>query len=216
MEQNTENVQKSYNMVADEYVSRIYSELDHKPLDRQLLDRFAQEVSDKGLVCDMGCGPGHVTRYLQKQGVQIQGIDLSPRMIELAQQLNPGIPFQQGNMAALNVQSGSWVGIVAFYSIIHFPRSQVVPVLREFHRVLQPDGLLFLAFHRGQQINHMEEWWGKPVLLDGFFFERDEMEDYLRDAGFTIEETIERVPYAEVEAQTQRIYIFARRGKPTA
>jgi SAM-dependent methyltransferase len=215
MEQNTENVQKTYDTIADEYVLRIYAELDHKPLDRQLLDRFAQEVRDKGLVRDVGCGPGHVTSYLQKQGVLIQGIDLSSRMIELARQLNPTINFQQGNMATLDVQDGSWAGIVAFYSIIHFPRPQVVSVLREFYRALQPDGLLLLAFHRGQQVNHLEEWWGRPVSIDGFFFERDEMEGYLRDAGFTIEETIERSPYAEVEVQTQRIYIFARHSKHT-
>jgi hypothetical protein len=38
------------------------------------------------------------------------------------------------------------------------------------------------------------------------------MEGYLRAAGFEIVETIERPPYAEdVEAQTQRAYIFARK-----
>ena len=35
--------QDSYDHVADEYVRRIFDELQHKPLDRQLLDRFAAE-----------------------------------------------------------------------------------------------------------------------------------------------------------------------------
>jgi SAM-dependent methyltransferase len=213
MDQNTGNVQKSYDQVADEYVSRIYHELKHKPLDRGLLDRFAQEARGSGPVCDLGCGPGHVTRYLHEQGVPVLGIDLSPRMVVLARKLNPGIEFQQGNMASLDVQDGSWAGIVAFYSIIHLPRPQVVPVLQEFRRVLQPNGLLLLAFHQGQEVRHMEEWWGKQVLLDGVFFERDEMEGYLREAGFDIEESIERAPYAGVETQTQRIYIFGRRPR---
>ena len=51
--------QNSYDRVADEYVRRIFDELQHKPLDRQFLDRFAASVRDVGPTCDMGCGTGH-------------------------------------------------------------------------------------------------------------------------------------------------------------
>lgn len=43
-EHSTNDVQASYDRVADEYVRRIYDELQHKPLDRNLLDRFAATV----------------------------------------------------------------------------------------------------------------------------------------------------------------------------
>jgi hypothetical protein len=61
--------QSSYDRVADEYVRQIFDELQHKPFDRELLDRFAASVRDAGLACDMGCGPGHVARYLHEHGV---------------------------------------------------------------------------------------------------------------------------------------------------
>jgi len=211
MEQNTEDVRKSYNQVADEYVSRVYHELEHKPQDCELLDRFAKKMYGLGFVYDLGCGPGHVTRYLSERGVSIIGIDLSSRMVEQAQKLNPGIMFQTGNMASLDIQDGSAAGIVAFYSIIHFPREQVVSVLREFRRVLQPGGLLFLAFHQGQEVRHMEEWWGQRVRLDFAFFTREEMEHCLTQAGFEVDECIEREPIAEFEVPTRRAYIFARK-----
>jgi ubiquinone/menaquinone biosynthesis C-methylase UbiE len=213
MDQHTENVQKSYDQVADEYVSRIAHELEHKPLDRELLDRFARWIHGLGLACDLGCGPGHIARYLYEHGVSVLGIDLSSRMVELARKLNPGIEFRQGNMASLDIEDESWAGIVAFYSLIHLHRQQVVPVLHEFCRVLQPNGLLLLAFHQGQEMRHVEEWWGKQVSLDGVFFERDEMEGYLREAGFEIEESLVRSPYVGVEVQTQRAYIFARKRR---
>jgi hypothetical protein len=44
MNQDFEDVQKSYDQVASEYVKRISGELERKPLDRQLLDRFAAAV----------------------------------------------------------------------------------------------------------------------------------------------------------------------------
>src|SRR5215475_9044715 len=102
MDKNLSEVQNSYDQIAEEYVRRIFNELAHKPLDRQLLDRYAASVRS-GLVCDLGCGPGHISRYLFDRGVSVFGIDLSARMIEYARQLNPGIEFKQGNMLSLDV-----------------------------------------------------------------------------------------------------------------
>ena len=58
--------QSSYDLVADEYARRVFDELQQKPLDRQLLDRFAARVRNAGPVCDVGCGPGHVARLLAR------------------------------------------------------------------------------------------------------------------------------------------------------
>ena len=67
MDDQTRNTQESYDRVAAEYSQRIGDELDHKPLERQLLDRFAAGVT--GRVCDLGCGPGHIAAYLREQGI---------------------------------------------------------------------------------------------------------------------------------------------------
>jgi SAM-dependent methyltransferase len=205
--------QTSYDLVADEYVRRIFEELQHKPLDRQLLDRFAASVRDLGPVCDMGCGPGHIARYLQDRGVEVCGVDVSPAMVEQARRLTPGVEFRQGDMMTLEVSDGAWAGIAAFYSIIHIPRGDMIQALRELWRVLQPGGILLLAFHIGDDSIHLEEWWGQKVCVDFFFFCSDEVATYLREAGFDIEEIIEREPYPEVEHQSRRAYIFARRPK---
>lgn len=74
----------SYDRLAAEYTSRLVNELDHKPLDRELLDRFADLVKGKGRSCDMGCGPGQVAAYLHARGADVLGIDLSPGMIQQA------------------------------------------------------------------------------------------------------------------------------------
>lgn len=210
------NTQASYDAVAAEYVRRIYDELQHKPLDRQLLDRFAASVREIGPACDMGCGPGHVTRYLHEHGVQICGIDLSPGMVERARILNPGIEFRAGDMMALAEADGVYAGIAAFYSLIHIPRGDMVRTLRQLHRVLLPGGLMLLAFHIGEQSIHLDEWWDQKVCVDFHFFQSAEMADWLRAAGFEIEEIIEREPYPEIEHQSRRCYLFARQPKTGA
>jgi hypothetical protein len=40
----TQSIRESYDRLADEYAHRIFNELQHKPLDRELLDRFADSA----------------------------------------------------------------------------------------------------------------------------------------------------------------------------
>ena len=83
--------------------------------------------------------------------------------------------------------------------------------LREMHRVLQPGGLLLVAFHMGEEGIHLDALWDEPVSIDVFFFQRETMEKELTTAGFVIEDSIERPPYPDVEYQSHRAYIFARK-----
>src|SRR5262249_35090549 len=108
MNADTNPTQSSYDKVAAEYTRQIMNELDHKPLERQLLERFAASTS--GRICDLGCGPGHVARYLHDHGADAFGIDLSPGMVEQARQHHPGIDFQQGDMRALKLDDNSLGG----------------------------------------------------------------------------------------------------------
>jgi len=176
-----------------------------------LLDRFARSVREVGPACDMGCGPGHVTRYLHEQGVEICGVDLSPALVERARRLNEGIEFRQGDMMKLADRDAAFAGIVAFYSLLHIPRDDVVRTLGELRRVLMPGGLLLVAFHIGDETKHLDEWWGQKVCVDFHSFQSTEMSGWLTTAGFEIEEIIEREPYPEIEHQSRRGYIFARR-----
>ncbi len=206
------DVQSSYDKVAAEYTRRIAGELEHKPLDRELLARFAGHVRGLGPVCDLGCGPGHIARFLRAIDLPVLGLDLSPAMVAEARRLNPEIEYRQGDMLGLDVPDAAWGGIAAFYSIVNLAPEQLLPALREMARVLRPGGWLLLAFHLGSKAVHVEDWWGLGVTLDFFYYERADVEAALRTAGLTVVETIERDPYPDVEAQTRRAYVFARKA----
>jgi len=208
-----EELQSSYDRVAEDYAGQFRDEMGRKPFDRKMLDLLAEKVGGRGAVCDMDCGPGQVARYLHERGVEACGVDLSQGMVEQARRLNPSIPFRQGDMLALDgVADDAFGGIAAFYSIIHVPREKVVRALKELRRVLRPAGVLLVAFHIGREVKHLDEWWGKEVSVDFLFFETEEMKGYLTAAGFALEEVIEREPYPEaVEYQSRRAYVFARK-----
>ena len=208
-----EDLQSSYDRVAADYAVEFRDELDKKPFDRKMLDWLAEKAGALGVICDMGCGPGQVARYLHGRGVEACGVDFSPAMVQQARRLNPEVDFRQGDMLALSeVEADAYGGIAAFYSIVHIPRAKVVRALKELGRVLRPRGVLLLAFHVGQGVKHLEEWWGKEVSVDFLFFGTEEVKGYLAAAGFVLEEVIERDPYPEaVEYQSRRAYVFARK-----
>lgn len=205
------NTQSSYDRVAEEYARRVYGELAGKPLDRKLLDWLIEKVGGRGVIADIGCGPGQIARYLSDHGAAACGVDLSPGMLTQARTLNPGLEFTQADMRTLEgIPDGAYAGIAAFYSIIHVPESELVTAFTAFNRVLQPGGVVLLAFHLGAEIKHLDEWWGEQVSVDFIFYSRETIKQKLAEAGFTVEEALERDPYPEVEFASRRGYIFAR------
>lgn len=200
-----------YDPIAIEYAEKYFDELDHKPIDRELLDELISLSKGLGKICDLGCGPGQVARYIHQNGGNVIGIDLSAEMVATANGLNPEISFFQGDMRGLDLSDDTLGGIAAFYSIIHIPPAEVLGVLEELHRVLAPGGWLLLAIHIGESLIHLDEMFEKNVFLDFHLYQPEEMKAHLADANFEKIRSVERDPYPDVEYQGRRAYIFARK-----
>ncbi len=197
-----------YDEVGEAYAARFFDELDHKPYDRRRLDEFADRCRDDGLVLDVGCGPGHVARYLRERGVDAEGIDLSPATVAVARRLTPGLAVRVGDLTALDVADDSVAGIVAFYSLIHLPRASLPVAVRELHRVLRPGGVLLAALHGGSGEAHADEFCGQPVAVDATLYSADELSRRLAEGGLAVEAVLSRPPY-DFEHPTERLYAWA-------
>ena len=212
-------VRVSYDAVTDAYVERVHDELRHKPLDRALLTAFAEQVQAAfgggASVCDAGCGPGHVSAFLAGLGLTVTGIDLSPVMVERARALHPEVRFEVGTMTRLDAADRRWQGLIAFYSIIHLTTDiEVRAALREFHRTLVDGGLVLIAVHLGEAGDatvHASEMLGVAVDMEFHFFDPERLAADLAAAGFRVEARLVRSPYPDVEVQTTRAYLLARR-----
>jgi SAM-dependent methyltransferase len=202
-------VRSCYDAVARAYAVRFSGELAHKPLDCDLLRRFAIEVAGRGPVYDLGCGPGQTTAFLHEHGVRVRGLDASPALVAEARRRHPGIDFMVGDMLALPVSDRALGGAVAFFSIVHFSDEQLETALVELFRVLKPDGRILLAFHAGQGTVHVDEFLEGPVSADFRYFDAVEVSADLAMAGFAQIEVVERDPYPGVEFQSRRAYVFA-------
>lgn len=207
-----QNARNSYDTVAADYAKNFRDEMSKKPFDRKMLDWLIEKVGDAGRMCDMGCGSGEIAAYLHGQGVSVCGLDISENMVQQARRLHSGIEFAQGDMLDLaDIPNESYGGIAAFYAIVNIPPSLLAQALAELHRVSRANGVLLVTFHIGDEVRHLDEWFSKPVDLDFFFYEVEQVRDLLLEAGFVLEEVLTREPYPDVEVQTRRAYIFARK-----
>jgi SAM-dependent methyltransferase len=198
----------SYDAIADEYAQQYFDDLDGKPFDREWLDRFAASVQGRGRVCDLGCGPGQIARYLGARGVDAFGIDASASMVATARRLNPKLEFFQGDFFALDLADSALAGVAAFYSLIHCARGDLGRAVREIFRVLQPGGRFLVTVHAGVGEVGRDEAFGKRVALVATLFSESEVRAAVESAGFRIDEMATRPPY-DFEYQSQRIYTAA-------
>jgi SAM-dependent methyltransferase len=197
-----EELRSSYDAVADDYAQKFFDELTRKPFDRNRLEGFARRCPP-GRVLDIGCGPGHVGRFLSEHNIEVTGIDLSPAMVDSARRLNPDITFEVGDMRHLSFGDGSIAGIVAFYSLIHVGRHEAAAVLGEFRRVLMPGGRLLLAVHGGAGKISSDQFLGHEVRFEATLFEKSELAGMVEAAGFMVDEATERERY-DFETHTRR------------
>lgn len=168
-----------YDSVAPLYAELFSDMLDTRPLERAMLSAFAELVT--GPVADLGCGPGHLTAHLRTLGLDVSGLDLSPAMITLAREAHPELRFEQGSMAALDLEDGVLGGVLAFYSVIHLPPHELPAVFAEFFRVLGPGGHLMLGFYAGDDPEPQE--FDHKVTL-AYRWSPSTMSELLRKAGF--------------------------------
>ncbi|OLT01177.1 hypothetical protein BJF90_32980 [Pseudonocardia sp. CNS-004] len=201
-----------YDAAAAGYAQELAGELAHKPFDRWLLDRVAVEA-DGGPVADVGTGPGHVAARLAESGASVVGVDLSPAMVDKARSLFPDLEFEAGDLTNLlrpRAASG-WSAITAWYAFVHMAASELPAVIAGLARVLVPGGRLAFALHVGDEVRHLDEFFGAPVDLDFVQHNASEVVEAVTAAGLVDVEWYLRSPLRDVETPTDRLYVLARK-----
>ena len=104
---------------------------------------------------DLACGTGDIAFELVRRGASVIGLDITHRMLQLAQPRAQGVRlvgqgtvrFVTGDMMALPFPDASFDLVTTGYGIRNAPR--IEPALAEIRRVLRPGGLLLsLDFDR--------------------------------------------------------------------
>ncbi|MFJ7338310.1 class I SAM-dependent methyltransferase [Streptomyces sp. NPDC101110] len=189
-------IRESYDTVAAAYVRLVPAPAELDPVSRAMLAAFAELASPLGPVADLGCGPGKVTAHLAALGVPVHGVDVSPRMVELARAAYPELRFTVGSMTALEIGSGELGGILAYYSTHHTPPQWLPTVFAEFHRTLAPGGRLMLAGHvgDGEHLHPTRAYGDHPVSYESHLLPPDHIAELLDRAGLVVTTRVVQEP----------------------
>jgi ubiquinone/menaquinone biosynthesis C-methylase UbiE len=202
---------ESYNLVAEKYHTLFHNELDTKEYDRKLLDCFVHLFNPGAKICDAGCGPSaHIGKYLSDRGMDVVGVDISDRCIEIASQTNPGMDFRREDFAALSFTNDCFDGMISYYSIINTPKSMIDGIFNEFNRVTKAGGRLLVVVKAGVEEGYIRELIGVETEIYSSLFNEEELVRYFTNSGFAIEFIERRKPY-DSEIQNERIFVIGRK-----
>src|SRR5277367_7162645 len=75
----------------------------------RLIDRFVRltGLTPGARVIDLGCGSGVFTHLLSQRGYDAAGLDISPKLLELARRKYAGLQFDEGDVEALPYKNAS-------------------------------------------------------------------------------------------------------------
>ena len=122
---------------------------DEKPeFMKQLISLLS--IKEGGRVLDLACGTGILTPYLlQTKAAYILGLDISPKMIEVAKgkfQENARLQFKAGDF--YQSDCGEFDSIICFDAYPHF--LDVPGFVKTAHQHLKKDGILLIAHDSGR------------------------------------------------------------------
>ncbi|MET7367570.1 class I SAM-dependent methyltransferase [Streptomyces sp. NPDC005566] len=207
------DVARVWDARADLYLQLFRHEWDSKPYDRTVLAEFAGRVGEGGRVWDVGCGPcGQVTAMLAEYGLDVLGIDLSPRCIELARREKPGCRFEVRDQqdAGPAVKGDLLDGLVSYYSLHDRPKRELPSTLAAWSAAICPGGQLLIVAKEGTRDGAVKDPLGTEHLVYWADFTEAELRRAVGSAAFHVDDITVREAYAG-EIRTRRIYLSASR-----
>jgi len=124
----------------------------------RLLDIFGGSGVRVGRVFDVACGTGMHAKSLTEAGLMVDGLDLEPDFVRIAQDRNPEGRFRVGDMTSFEVDEPYDAVLCLFGSVGHVvEEDRLRAAVRCMAAAVRPGGLLVL-----------EPWFEPGVMQDGF------------------------------------------------
>lgn len=181
------DLKSTYNQIAEDWSE------DHKNDTWWITgtDKFASFLKQGESVLDVGCASGLKSEYLTKKGFVVTGIDLSDKMIEMAQKRMPlGWFFVRDINEPLGLKS-KYDGVFAQAVLLHIPKKNIKRVLGNLLALLKPKGHIYIAVKKANEEQVEEEFikekdYGYEYERFFSFYMLEEIKSYLHELGLKI------------------------------
>jgi 2-polyprenyl-3-methyl-5-hydroxy-6-metoxy-1,4-benzoquinol methylase len=117
-------------------------------LHNDTFDLFCTQIQNKDAdILDIASGPGNITKYLlqQRPDFKIMGIDLAPKMIELAKVNNPNAQFLVMDCRDIGQLPQKYDGIICGFGLPYLSKDEAIQLIKDASFILKPKGVLYLS-----------------------------------------------------------------------
>lgn len=137
--------QNSYNKIAKDF-NKQRAQSNVSPY----VEVFADKLPKNAHVLDIGCGSGVPnTKYLVQNGFELVGIDLSEKLINLAQKNVPRAKFSNVGVFEFETEQ-KFDGVIAWDSLFHLKPEEHKKAFAKIDSLLKPSGYLLFT-HGGSE-----------------------------------------------------------------
>ena len=183
----TEAAISIFNRHAEEYQSK-YMDLTGY---HDSLDLFCSLISETTPhLLDLACGPGNVTKYVldQHPNAKMLGIDLAPKMQDLARINNPTATFQLMDCKKISELPEKYDGILCGFCLPYLSKEESIKLIKEVAELLNAGGIFYLSTMEGEDTR--SGWVGPSSggeeKLYMYYHQEDYLVKALIDNGFHI------------------------------
>lgn len=149
------------------------------------IEEFTQKLKKGDQVLDLGCGSGRDAGYFIKHGLSVTGVDNSSGLIEIAKSKVPEAAFFIMDFESLAMPSEGFSGVWANASLVHAPKENILPVLKQLYQVLKPGGVFYSTWRVGSVEKFTTEKRGKAEFKRFYaYYTLDELVDLIQKAEF--------------------------------
>jgi 2-polyprenyl-3-methyl-5-hydroxy-6-metoxy-1,4-benzoquinol methylase len=108
-------------------------------------------TTENAKLLEIGCGPGNITKYLlsRRPDFAIFGIDIAPKMIELAIKNNPTASFAIMDSRQISNLKLTYDGIICGFCIPYLSHADTEKLITDCYNLLIENGQLYLSFVEG-------------------------------------------------------------------
>ncbi len=185
----------SYNIAACDFENTI-AKLDNY---NETYDFFCKSLKPNDTILDLACGPANISFNIIKKmpSVQITGIDLSEKMIDIAKQKIPSGNFFVNDIIHYK-SDNPFDAVLLGFALPYLNKSEIEELFKNINRNLVHNGKLYLSFMVGSKEGFEIPSFNQSVELYVHYHEKTEIHSILDQNQFSIQKEWE-LDYIETD-----------------